>query len=95
MRFLRFRWLLVAIVALSQTGVSQVAPNGPQASPFDPQDGDTVVFLGDSITHQSLYTQYIENFCRLGDQDRVAREPQDAAIPTVDETGRTESTTTR
>jgi lysophospholipase L1-like esterase len=29
---------------------------------FDPQDGDTVVFAGDSITHQCLYTQYIENF---------------------------------
>ena len=62
MRFLRFLWLLVAIATLSQTGVSQVAPDGPQTSPFDPQDGDTVVFLGDSITHQSLYTQYIENF---------------------------------
>ncbi|WP_158222731.1 GDSL-type esterase/lipase family protein [Rhodopirellula sp. MGV] len=24
--------------------------------------GDTVVFLGDSITHQRLYTQYIEDF---------------------------------
>lgn len=26
------------------------------------EDGDTFVFLGDSITHQCLYTQYIENF---------------------------------
>ena len=26
------------------------------------QDGDTVVFLGDSITHQRLYTQYVEDF---------------------------------
>ncbi len=25
-------------------------------------DGDTVVFLGDSITHQCLYTQYVEDF---------------------------------
>lgn len=32
-------------------------------SPFlQAQDGDTVVFLGDSITHQCIYTQYIENF---------------------------------
>lgn len=30
--------------------------------PFNPQDGETVVFLGDSITHQSLYPQYLENF---------------------------------
>ncbi|HEV7403398.1 MAG TPA: SGNH/GDSL hydrolase family protein [Chthoniobacteraceae bacterium] len=27
-----------------------------------PMDGDTFVFLGDSITHQCLYTQYIEDF---------------------------------
>ena len=26
------------------------------------KDGDTVVFLGDSITHQCLYTQYVEDF---------------------------------
>ena len=29
---------------------------------LDLQDGDTFVFLGDSITHQCLYTQYIEDF---------------------------------
>lgn len=29
---------------------------------LDLQDGDTIVFLGDSITHQCLYTQYIEDF---------------------------------
>lgn len=29
---------------------------------IDLQDGDTFVFLGDSITHQRLYTQYVENF---------------------------------
>ena len=34
------------------------------ASPtkIDLQDGDTFVFLGDSITHQRLYTQYVEDF---------------------------------
>jgi lysophospholipase L1-like esterase len=26
------------------------------------KDGDSVVFLGDSITHQCLYTQYVEDF---------------------------------
>ena len=25
-------------------------------------DGDSIVFLGDSITHQCLYTQYVEDF---------------------------------
>lgn len=29
---------------------------------IDLQDGDTFVFLGDSITHQRLYTQYVEDF---------------------------------
>lgn len=29
---------------------------------IDLKDGDTLVFLGDSITHQCLYTQYIEDF---------------------------------
>lgn len=29
---------------------------------FHPADGDTIVFLGDSITHQCLYTQYIEDY---------------------------------
>ena len=26
------------------------------------KDGDTFVFLGDSITHQCLYTQYVEDY---------------------------------
>jgi lysophospholipase L1-like esterase len=30
--------------------------------PFNPQDGESIVFLGDSITHECLYTQYLENF---------------------------------
>lgn len=25
-------------------------------------DGDSIVFLGDSITHQCLYTQYVEDY---------------------------------
>lgn len=29
---------------------------------LDVKDGQTVLFLGDSITHQCLYTQYIEDF---------------------------------
>lgn len=34
----------------------------PIVDTIDPKDGDTVVFLGDSITHQCLYTQYIEDY---------------------------------
>lgn len=40
----------------TQQSVSRPAPV------FDPQDGETLVFLGDSITHQCLYTQYLEDF---------------------------------
>lgn len=32
------------------------------AADIDLQDGDTFVFLGDSITHQCLYTQYVEDY---------------------------------
>jgi lysophospholipase L1-like esterase len=35
------------------------------AAPIDKivlDDGDSIVFLGDSITHQCLYTQYVEDF---------------------------------
>jgi len=34
----------------------------PLVDSLDLKDGDTLVFLGDSITHQCLYTQYIEDF---------------------------------
>jgi lysophospholipase L1-like esterase len=34
----------------------------PIVEQLDLQDGDSVVFLGDSITHQCLYTQYIEDY---------------------------------
>jgi lysophospholipase L1-like esterase len=34
----------------------------PLAAHIDLKDGDTVVFLGDSITHQCLYTQYLEDY---------------------------------
>jgi lysophospholipase L1-like esterase len=36
-------------------------PRQPLAK-LDLKDGDTVVFLGDSITHQCLYTQYVEDY---------------------------------
>lgn len=41
--------------------------------PFNPQDGEMVVFLGDSITHQSLYPQYLENFFITRYPDRRIR----------------------
>ena len=51
-----FVLLLVASASLLW---GEVAP--PPAT-LDLQDGDTLVFLGDSITHQCLYTQYVEDF---------------------------------
>jgi lysophospholipase L1-like esterase len=42
------------------------APAPPSFKPIvtkmDLRSGDTVVFLGDSITHQCLYTQYVEDY---------------------------------
>jgi lysophospholipase L1-like esterase len=34
----------------------------PTVGTLDLSDGDSFVFLGDSITHQCLYTQYVEDF---------------------------------
>ena len=34
----------------------------PPLAKISLSDGDTLVFLGDSITHQCLYTQYVEDF---------------------------------
>lgn len=41
------------------------------AESFTPQDGDTIVFLGDSITHQCMYTQYVEDFFLTRYPDRT------------------------
>ena len=41
--------------------------------PSNPASGTTVVFLGDSITHQSLYTQYLEDFFWTRYPDRKIR----------------------
>jgi lysophospholipase L1-like esterase len=58
--FHRFHLSHLCLLALLFT----IGTNSPAAAPlpFNPQDGETIVFLGDSITHQSLYPQYLENF---------------------------------
>jgi lysophospholipase L1-like esterase len=62
---------LATLLAASVTFAAEKAPSPipPAASQFkalvaamDLKDGDTVVFLGDSITHQCLYTQYVEDY---------------------------------
>lgn len=49
--------------ALSAHAAQDSSPAPPTIpTGIDLQDGDTLVFLGDSITHQRLYTQYVEDF---------------------------------
>ena len=61
---LLFETILSALfLSLLQPGYAQEKKTAAASElPFNPQDGETVVFLGDSITHQCLYTQYLENF---------------------------------
>lgn len=60
--------LLAASTALSTALAQEPAPAPapatfkPIAGPIELKDGDTLVFLGDSITHQCLYTQYVEDY---------------------------------
>lgn len=56
------------LIALSMTVTSQAqtsqSPAPPAAKPpgLGLKDGDRCIFIGDSITHQCLYTQFVENF---------------------------------
>ncbi|MCP5540210.1 MAG: SGNH/GDSL hydrolase family protein [Akkermansiaceae bacterium] len=52
---------LAALAFAAAGAIAQQKAPAP-APEIDLQDGDTFVFLGDSITHQCLYTQYIEDF---------------------------------
>ncbi|MCA8995714.1 MAG: SGNH/GDSL hydrolase family protein [Planctomycetaceae bacterium] len=51
---------LAASLFLSTPISAQEVP--PPLSGIELADGDSIVFLGDSITHQCLYTQYVEDF---------------------------------
>ena len=61
--------LLIVVAALVAFGSAAslaadeaaYAPRQPLAR-LDLKDGETIVFLGDSITHQCLYTQYLEDY---------------------------------
>ncbi|MEQ8785490.1 MAG: SGNH/GDSL hydrolase family protein [Pirellulaceae bacterium] len=66
-------WMLLLLLPLlariapaaEPTAAEPTAAESPYAPIHDRielADGDTLVFLGDSITHQCLYTQYIEDF---------------------------------
>lgn len=63
------RSLVFALTALPALAQQPAAAPGAPAQNFksiadhiDLADGDTLVFLGDSITHQCLYTQYVEDY---------------------------------
>ncbi|MBX3442573.1 MAG: hypothetical protein KF774_09195 [Planctomyces sp.] len=51
---------LVVLWLLTGPALAQDVP-APLAK-LELEDGDTLVFLGDSITHQGLYTQYVESY---------------------------------
>lgn len=53
---------LLPIAALAQQSSPVVPEPKPIVDTMDLNDGDTLVFLGDSITHQCLYTQYVEDY---------------------------------
>lgn len=60
---LRLRWLicllgLVPLLVPSARGEEFPTP----LAKLELSDGDALVFLGDSITHQALYTQYVEDY---------------------------------
>lgn len=63
---LRFSLVLFVITSAGAIVADEPAkeayvPKAPLKK-LDLQDGDSFVFLGDSITHQCLYTQYVEDF---------------------------------
>lgn len=62
------RVMVCLLALLLLAGVGWAQEEGPAEAAAAPvktlelADGDCVVFLGDSITHQRLYTQYVEDF---------------------------------
>lgn len=65
---------LSLVLLLASPAFAQDAPALPALpESIDLQDGDTLVFLGDSITHQRLYTQYVEDFFYQRFPDRRIR----------------------
>src|ERR1051326_7340327 len=71
MNSLHIRTTLLALALAGTLNFTLSAQNTPPVDPaslkptlkqIELNDGDTLVFLGDSITHQCLYTQYIEDY---------------------------------
>lgn len=58
MRTLLFSFLWLA----ATTGLTSAQEYPAPLAKLELQSGDSIVFLGDSITHQCLYTQYVEDY---------------------------------
>jgi lysophospholipase L1-like esterase len=54
--------LLTAPLPAQDAKPPAIVDDKPILKAIELKDGDTLVFLGDSITHQCLYTQYIEDY---------------------------------
>lgn len=55
-------WFAASVPAQNQPAAAPAPEFKKLAGPMNLKAGDTVVFLGDSITHQCLYTQYVEDY---------------------------------
>ena len=58
----RFTALVAALLFTTSALTADAEEFAAPLSKLDLKDGDSIVFLGDSITHQRLYTQYVEDF---------------------------------
>jgi len=52
---------LATVLSVVRVPAQDQAPASPLKT-LELDDGDSIVFLGDSITHQCLYTQYVEDY---------------------------------
>ncbi len=56
-----FLGLIALVLALMPAVLPAAEFKAPLSTP-ELKQGDCIVFLGDSITHQCLYTQYVEDY---------------------------------
>ncbi|MEQ9069919.1 MAG: GDSL-type esterase/lipase family protein, partial [Gimesia chilikensis] len=54
--------MLLQVTTLLSAQEAEQKTHKTPLSKMELQTGDSIVFLGDSITHQCLYTQYVEDF---------------------------------
>jgi lysophospholipase L1-like esterase len=58
----RSRIVAVLLLLLVINGLARAGDLKSPLTKLDLKDGDGIVFFGDSITHQRLYTQYVEDY---------------------------------